>query len=96
MLAGVDLRGFLVAAPLALKLGLGFIMVRKRGKLPGATIPHEYASAICCKDRERPALPPLTRQLALSEDRSSLCKVRSGRRGRSRSGRDGKGGRKGR
>ena len=31
-------RGFLVAAPLALKLGCGFIMIRKRGKLPGETI----------------------------------------------------------
>ena len=38
ILAGVESRGFLVAAPLALKLGLGFIMVRKQGKLPGATI----------------------------------------------------------
>ncbi|MGF1640203.1 MAG: adenine phosphoribosyltransferase [Rhodospirillales bacterium] len=43
MLAGIESRGFLVAAPLALKLGLGFVMVRKRGKLPGPTIPHEYA-----------------------------------------------------
>lgn len=43
VLAGIESRGFLVAAPLALKLGLGFIMVRKRGKLPGRTVPHEYA-----------------------------------------------------
>ncbi|QNT69789.1 adenine phosphoribosyltransferase [Defluviicoccus vanus] len=43
VLAGVESRGFLVAAPLALKLGLGFIMVRKRGKLPGPTVPYEYA-----------------------------------------------------
>jgi adenine phosphoribosyltransferase len=42
MLAGIESRGFLVAAPLALKLGLGFIMVRKHGKLPGATLPHTY------------------------------------------------------
>ena len=41
-LAGIESRGFLVAAPLALKLGCGFIMVRKKGKLPGATIEHEY------------------------------------------------------
>jgi adenine phosphoribosyltransferase len=27
---------------LALKLGLGFVMIRKKGKLPGATITHEY------------------------------------------------------
>ena len=43
VLAGIESRGFLVAAPLALQLGVGFIMVRKRGKLPGATVSHEYA-----------------------------------------------------
>ncbi|MFN3076240.1 MAG: adenine phosphoribosyltransferase [Alphaproteobacteria bacterium] len=43
MLAGIESRGFLVAAPLALKLGCGFVMVRKRGKLPGRTVRHEYA-----------------------------------------------------
>ena len=32
-----------MAAPLALKLGCGFIMLRKRGKLPGKTIGHDYA-----------------------------------------------------
>jgi adenine phosphoribosyltransferase len=43
VLAGIESRGFLVAAPLALKLGVGFIMVRKKGKLPGPTVPYEYA-----------------------------------------------------
>ena len=43
VLAGIESRGFLVAAPLALKLGLGFTMIRKKGKLPGTTIPHEYS-----------------------------------------------------
>jgi adenine phosphoribosyltransferase len=43
LLAGIESRGFLLAAPLALKLGCGFIMLRKRGKLPGATIGHDYA-----------------------------------------------------
>jgi adenine phosphoribosyltransferase len=43
LLVGIESRGFLVAAPLALKLGCGFIMVRKRGKLPGSTVHHEYA-----------------------------------------------------
>ncbi|MBB4266998.1 adenine phosphoribosyltransferase [Roseospira visakhapatnamensis] len=43
VIAGIESRGFLVAAPLALKLGCGFIMVRKQGKLPGKTIRHTYA-----------------------------------------------------
>ena len=42
VLAGIESRGFLVAAPLAEKLGIGFCMVRKPGKLPGETISHEY------------------------------------------------------
>ncbi|MBL8669856.1 MAG: adenine phosphoribosyltransferase [Alphaproteobacteria bacterium] len=42
ILAGVESRGFLVAAPLALELGMGFLMVRKKGKLPGTTIKHTY------------------------------------------------------
>lgn len=42
VLAGIESRGFLVAAPLALQMGLGFTMVRKRGKLPGETIAYEY------------------------------------------------------
>ena len=42
ILAGIESRGFLVAAPLALKLGLGLVMVRKEGKLPGETISYEY------------------------------------------------------
>jgi adenine phosphoribosyltransferase len=42
LLAGIESRGFLVAAPVALALGLGFIMLRKKGKLPGATVRHEY------------------------------------------------------
>ena len=43
VLAGIESRGFLVAAPLALKLGCGFVMVRKKGKLPGNLISHDYA-----------------------------------------------------
>jgi adenine phosphoribosyltransferase len=42
LLVGIESRGFLVAAPLAYTLGCGFVMVRKKGKLPGATIPYTY------------------------------------------------------
>lgn len=43
LLAGIESRGFLLAAPLATKLGCGFIMLRKRGKLPGAVTGLDYA-----------------------------------------------------
>ncbi|MGE0416769.1 MAG: adenine phosphoribosyltransferase [Acetobacteraceae bacterium] len=43
LIAGIESRGFLMAAPLAVKLGCGFIMIRKRGKLPGETIGLDYA-----------------------------------------------------
>lgn len=42
VLAGIESRGFLTAAPLALKLGCGFVMVRKQNKLPGETIRYTY------------------------------------------------------
>ena len=41
-LIGVESRGFLVAAPLAIRLGIGFTMVRKQNKLPGETISLTY------------------------------------------------------
>src|SRR5215203_3556932 len=40
---GIQSRGFLLAAPLALALGTGFVMLRKQGKLPGTTVRHTYA-----------------------------------------------------
>jgi adenine phosphoribosyltransferase len=43
VLAGIESRGFLLAAPLALALGTGFVMMRKQGKLPGTTVRHTYA-----------------------------------------------------
>ncbi|MEX2618177.1 MAG: adenine phosphoribosyltransferase [Alphaproteobacteria bacterium] len=42
LLLGIESRGFLTAAPLALALGCGFAMIRKQGKLPGSTIALEY------------------------------------------------------
>jgi adenine phosphoribosyltransferase len=42
LLAGVESRGFLVGMPVATALGCGFVMIRKKGKLPGKTIPHTY------------------------------------------------------
>jgi adenine phosphoribosyltransferase len=42
LLMGIESRGFLIAAPLAYALNLGFAMVRKKGKLPGRTVPFSY------------------------------------------------------
>lgn len=42
ILAGIESRGFVFAAPVAAKLGLGFVMVRKKGKLPGGVVSHSY------------------------------------------------------
>lgn len=41
-LVAIESRGFIFAAPLALKLGVGMAMVRKRGKLPGSVVGHAY------------------------------------------------------
>ena len=41
--AGIEARGFILAAPVAVALGAGFVPVRKAGKLPGATYRQSYA-----------------------------------------------------
>ncbi len=41
--AAAEARGFLFGPPLALRLGLGFIPIRKPGKLPYSTVGVEYA-----------------------------------------------------
>ncbi|WP_375404471.1 adenine phosphoribosyltransferase [uncultured Sphingomonas sp.] len=43
LVAGVEARGFVFAAALALRLNAGVLLIRKDGKLPGATIAEEYA-----------------------------------------------------
>jgi adenine phosphoribosyltransferase len=40
---GIESRGFILAAPIALALGAGFVPVRKPGKLPSRSIREEYA-----------------------------------------------------
>ncbi|MDO5701302.1 MAG: adenine phosphoribosyltransferase [Bowdeniella nasicola] len=42
-IAGLESRGFILAAPLAVQLGIGMITVRKAGKLPGAVFGVDYA-----------------------------------------------------
>src|SRR2546429_6777472 len=38
----MESRGFIFAAPIAYKLGVGFVPVRKLGKLPGDVVSVEY------------------------------------------------------
>ena len=40
--AGVESRGFIFAAPVALALGAGFVVIRKPGKLPWKRLSQEY------------------------------------------------------
>jgi adenine phosphoribosyltransferase len=40
--AGIEARGFILAAPVACRLGAGFVPIRKKGKLPGATFGQDY------------------------------------------------------
>lgn len=42
MCSGLDARGFLFGPLLAQRLGLGFVLVRKKGKLPGTTVSVAY------------------------------------------------------
>ncbi len=39
---GIESRGFIFGAPLAYKMGLGFSLIRKKGKLPYETYQHTY------------------------------------------------------
>jgi len=43
LVAGIEARGFIVAAALAQRLGTGVLLIRKDGKLPGETIGEDYA-----------------------------------------------------
>jgi len=39
---GIESRGFIIGSVLAYQLGLGFVPVRKKGKLPAETVGHDY------------------------------------------------------
>ncbi len=43
VVAGIESRGFIFGAILAYKLGVGFVPIRKAGKLPSKTISQEYS-----------------------------------------------------
>jgi len=43
LVAGIDARGFIIGGAIALELGMGFVPIRKRGKLPAKVYREEYA-----------------------------------------------------
>src|SRR3989338_451699 len=42
VVAGIESRGFLMGYPLAMRLGVPFVLIRKKGKLPYEKISHDY------------------------------------------------------
>ena len=42
VVAGVEARGFIIGAPLAQRMGVGFVPIRKKGKLPGDVVSASY------------------------------------------------------
>ena len=42
VVAGIDARGFILGAVIAYELGVGFVPIRKKGKLPFATVSETY------------------------------------------------------
>jgi len=42
VIVGIESRGFIIGGALSYTLGKGFVPVRKKGKLPGETVSHEY------------------------------------------------------
>jgi len=42
IVVGIEARGFILGSAVAYKLGTGFVPIRKKGKLPGETVSHEY------------------------------------------------------
>ena len=67
--AAIESRGFILGAPVALRLGAGFVPVRKAGKLPAATVREEYALeyGTDCLEVHADALPPGARVLVLDD-----------------------------
>jgi adenine phosphoribosyltransferase len=68
-IAGVESRGFILGAALALELGCGFVPLRKPGKLPGATLSQPYRLEYGSDRLEihADALPPGARALVVDD-----------------------------
>ncbi|HEX2091031.1 MAG TPA: adenine phosphoribosyltransferase [Longimicrobiaceae bacterium] len=69
LVAGIESRGFIFGAPLALRLGVGFVPVRKKGKLPADRVSCEYALEYGsnCLELHRDAVEPGQRILVVDD-----------------------------
>ena len=69
VIVGVESRGFLFGAPVALAMGVGFVPLRKIGKLPHVTIQEEYALeyGVSAMEMHRDALAPGCRTLIIDD-----------------------------
>lgn len=65
----VESRGFIFGAALAYKLGVGFIPVRKKGRLPAQTVRAEYALeyGVDCLEIHKDALKPNAKILIVDD-----------------------------
>ncbi|GAA3831589.1 adenine phosphoribosyltransferase [Nocardioides panacisoli] len=66
---GMEARGFILAAPVALALGVGFVPVRKAGKLPAAThqVSYDLEYGTASLELHRDALAPGDRVLVVDD-----------------------------
>ena len=69
MIVGVESRGFILGAPLAYEMGLGFTLIRKPKKLPGEVLSVEYDLEYGTDSLEihRDAFPPGTKVLVVDD-----------------------------
>ena len=69
MIVGVESRGFILGAPLAYEMGLGFTLIRKPNKLPGQVLSVEYDLEYGTDKLEihTDAFPPGTRVLLVDD-----------------------------
>ena len=82
--AGIDARGFIIGGALALQLGVGFVPVRKEGKLPAETISEDYELeyGTATVELHRDAVPARARvSSGVSSSVSAEGEVRSGAHG---------------
>ncbi len=69
ILMGIESRGFLVGAPLAVEMNLPFGMIRKKGKLPGTVLSHKYTLEYGTDEIElQPDLIPPGSRVVLIDD----------------------------